>query len=84
MVLSVVVGVMMGAWFLATAYSEFVAAQIAKIAAIDSASGEIANIATMLANYTELFEKLMWVGLGFGLIVLLISPLLRKLMHGVH
>ena len=27
-----VVGVMMGAWFLATAYSEFVAAQLAKLA----------------------------------------------------
>ena len=38
-----VVGVMMGAWFLATAYSEFVAAQLAKLAAIETVDGAVAD-----------------------------------------
>ena len=79
-----VVGVMMGAWFLATAYSEFVAAQISKLAAIDTSGGEVADISVALASYTELFDSLLWVGLGVGAAMLIISPLLRKLMHGIH
>ena len=79
-----VVGVMMGAWFLATAYSEFVAAQISKLAAIDTAHGEVDDIAAALASYTELFDSLFWVGLGVGALVLVISPLLKKMMHGIH
>jgi POT family proton-dependent oligopeptide transporter len=79
-----VVGVMMGAWFLATAYSEFVAAQLAKLATVDTLPGEVAEISVALASYTSLFQDLMWVGLGIGALMLLISPLLRKLMHGVH
>ena len=79
-----VVGVMMGAWFLATAYSEFVAAQISKLAAIETSNGEVTDIAAALARYTELFDSLLWVGLGVGAVVLLISPFLKKMMHGVH
>ncbi|MFO7190453.1 MAG: oligopeptide:H+ symporter [Pseudomonadota bacterium] len=79
-----VVGVMMGAWFLATAYAENLAAQLSKLAAIDTHQGEVADLGTALATYTELFEFLLWVGLGVGVFMLLISPLLRRGMHGIH
>ena len=79
-----VVGVMMGAWFLATAYSEFVAAQIAKVAAVPADPDTLQDIATTLARYTELFSDLLWVGLGAGACVLLLSPLLKKMMHGIR
>jgi len=79
-----VVGVMMGAWFLATAYSEFVAAQLAKLAAIDTVDGTVTNIEVALASYTELFSSLLWVGLGFALLLLLVSPVLKKMAHGIH
>ncbi|HSG60401.1 MAG TPA: peptide MFS transporter [Pseudomonadales bacterium] len=79
-----VVGVMMGAWFLATAYSEMVAAQIAKLASIETVSGAVTDVSQALAAYTELFEKLTYVGVGVGIALIIISPLLRKHMHGVH
>jgi POT family proton-dependent oligopeptide transporter len=79
-----VVGVMMGAWFLATAYSEMVAAQIAKIASIETVSGTVTDVTQALAAYTELFEKLTIVGVGVGLVLILLSPLLKKHMHGVN
>jgi POT family proton-dependent oligopeptide transporter len=78
-----VVGVMMGSWFLATAYSEMVAAQIAKIASIHTVSGAVTDVSAALASYTELFEKLTYVGVGFGLLLVVASPLLKKHMHGV-
>jgi len=79
-----VVGVMMGAWFLATAYSEFVAAQLAKLAAVETEGGVVTDISVALASYTDLFTSLLWVGLGVAAFMLLISPLLKKLMHGIH
>jgi len=79
-----VVGVMMGAWFLATAYAELVAAQISKLAAIKTDAGVVTDIVAALGTYTELFSKLLWIGLGVGLVMLIVSPFLRRGMHGIH
>jgi POT family proton-dependent oligopeptide transporter len=79
-----VVGVSMGTWFLATALSETVATRIGKLAAIDTTAGESADVATALATYSQLFEFLMWFGIGAGVIMIVISPILRRWMHGVH
>ncbi len=79
-----VVGVMMGSWFLATAYAELVAAQISKLAAVKTDAGQVADIAQALGSYNDLFSKLLFIGVGFGIFMLLISPLLRRRMHGVH
>ena len=79
-----VVGVMMGAWFLATAYSEYVAAQLSKLAAVQMDQGQVTDLAAALATYTELFTSLLWIGLAVGGALLLISPLLRRMMRGVH
>lgn len=79
-----IVGLMMGTWFLATAYSEFVAMQLSKIAAIDNAVGETVDTATALASYNELFSFLFAIGCGVGILLILISPFLKKHMHGIH
>ncbi|MEP5568729.1 MAG: MFS transporter, partial [Halioglobus sp.] len=79
-----VVGVMMGAWFLATAYSEFVAAQLSKLAAVETVGGNVQDVGAALENYTSLFNDLLYFGVGFGVLMLLLSPLLRKMMQGVH
>ena len=79
-----VVGVSMGTWFLATALSETVATRLGKLAAIDTTAGETADVATALATYTGLFEFLMWFGIGTGAFMIIISPILRRWMHGVH
>ena len=79
-----VVGVMMGSWFLATAYSEFVAAQLAKLAAIETVDGAVTNIGEALGSYTELFSGLLFTGLGAGLLLLALSPVLKRMMHGIH
>lgn len=79
-----VVGVSMGTWFLATALSETVATRLGKMAAIATDGGEVTDSAGALATYTQLFEFLMYVGIGVGIFVLLVSPLLRRGMHGVH
>ena len=54
------------------------------VAAMATHGGEVTDSASALVTYTELFEFLMYVGLGVGVFVLLVSPLLRRGMHGVH
>nr|PZN66562.1 MAG: MFS transporter [Pseudomonadota bacterium] len=78
-----VVGASMGTWFLATALSETVATRIGKLAAIDTGDENMSPLA-MLATYTSLYEFLMWLGIGSGVLLLLVSPWLRRGMHGVH
>ena len=79
-----VVGVSMGTWFLATALSETVATRIGRLAAIPTDGGATDDIAGALATYTQLFELLMWLGIGVGAFMLIISPILRRWMHGIH
>jgi POT family proton-dependent oligopeptide transporter len=74
---------MMGVWFLATASSEFIASVLANIAAIDTTNGETTNIEVAKASYLGLFEYLFYTGIGFGILLLILSPIIKKLMHGV-
>ncbi|MDX1518030.1 MAG: peptide MFS transporter [Woeseiaceae bacterium] len=79
-----VVGVSMGTWFLATALSETVATRIGRLAALPTDGGETTDIVGALATYTQLFELLMWLGIGVGVFMLVISPILKRWMHGIH
>ena len=78
-----VVGFMMGVWFLATAYSEYVAAQIAKFASVETSGGEITDVSLALDTYTEFFGSLMYVGVVVAVVLFALFPILRKGMHGV-
>ena len=78
-----VVSLMMGTWFLATAFSETLAALFGKLAAIEVPEGETMNIASAAASYEHLFWLLMWICLGCAAVALACSPLLKKMMHGV-
>jgi POT family proton-dependent oligopeptide transporter len=80
--ISRVVGVSMGTWFVATALSETLATRLSKMAAIDTAN--ITDPVLVLATYTRLFEFLMWIGIGFGVFMLLLAPLLKKGVGGIR
>lgn len=78
-----VVGMAMGTWFLATALAETVAMRLGKMAAVDTEHTDLNDIHAVAATYTELFQFLMWVGIGVGVFMILISPILKRGMHGV-
>ncbi len=78
-----VVSLMMGTWFLATAFSEVLAALFGKLASIDMVEGEAINMVEAAAKYEHLFWLLMWIGLACGAIAFLFVLPLKKLMHGV-
>jgi proton-dependent oligopeptide transporter, POT family len=78
-----VVSMMMGTWFLATAFSEALAAQFGKIAALDDAVGTAIDFPSAAAGYAHLFWIMCAIGVGCGVLALLVSPLLRRWMHGI-
>ncbi|MGI8560096.1 MAG: peptide MFS transporter [Luteimonas sp.] len=78
-----VVGLMMGAFWLGTAYSEVLAAQFGKIASLDVVEGEAIDMAVAAGKYGELFQLMLWFGIGSGVVFLLLAPLARRWMHGL-
>lgn len=78
-----IMGFMMGVWFLATASSEFIAGVLANVAAIDVTAGIAPDLSVAKQSYLNLFEYLFYTGVGIGILLLILSPIIKKLMHGV-
>ena len=78
-----VVGLVMGVWFLATSLSEVVAVLLAKIAALNEEELLTLTITEQLGKYNELWGKLIMLGVVFGVILLVISPFLKRGMKGI-
>lgn len=73
-------GVMMGMWFLASAYGQYVAGLIG--AGMAGAS-EGASLAEKLITYTDSFQQLGIYAIISGVVLIAISPIVRKLMGDV-
>jgi len=73
-------GVMMGMWFLASAYGQYVAGILG---AGMSTSNENATLTEKLIAYTDGYQQLAIYALIAGVVMLIISPFVRKLMQEV-
>ena len=74
-------GLMMGMWFLASAYGQYVAGLLG--AGMSMADPEATNV-EKLHSYTDGYLQLGIYALVAGLALLALSPLVRRLMKGVH
>jgi POT family proton-dependent oligopeptide transporter len=79
-----VAGMMMGVWFLSSAFASYAAGMIAGAMAIEDVGNGPPDALASLVTYTTVFEKLAIVAIVLGGALLLASPLLHKKMHGVH
>jgi POT family proton-dependent oligopeptide transporter len=74
-------GMMMGMWFLASAYGQYAAGILgAGMATVN----EKASLTEKMMSYTEGYKQLAVYALIAGVILIIISPLIKKLMHEVH
>jgi len=73
-------GVMMGMWFLASAYGQYAAGILG---AGMVSTNENASAMDNLISYTTGYRQLAIYALIAGVILIAISPLVKKLMHGV-
>lgn len=73
-----VVSLMMGVWFLASAFGEMLAGRFGTLAAIED-NGAVLDVGAALITYGELFTLLMWIGLGSGALMLIGTFLLKRI-----
>jgi len=79
-----VAAVMMSGWLLATSFSEQLAALFSSFASLQIAPGARVDMAQAAEKYGGLFHHMVWLGLASAVLALLLSPLLRRWMHGVR
>ncbi|MDB5736358.1 MAG: transporter, partial [Sphingomonas bacterium] len=79
-----VVGLMVGVWFLSFSIAEYLAGAIAQSASVETVGGQVTNPELSLHTYLSSF----WTGglstIVVGIVLLCLTPVLKRLMHGVR
>lgn len=78
------VGLMMGVWFLSSSFAQYLGGFIAALASTETVGGEVIDPHAALATYVDIFQAIGFMSIGVGVFLFVISPILRKGMHGVN
>jgi POT family proton-dependent oligopeptide transporter len=78
-----VVGLMMGVFFLSSAFAFRLVGLVGELLAVEASSEKMDSIVS-LGIYTSGFEQIAYVTLGGAAFAFLLAPLLKKWMHGIH
>jgi POT family proton-dependent oligopeptide transporter len=76
-----VVGMTMGSWFLYSGLSNFLAGVIARTTGAETLGGQVTDIAAAKAGYIAVYTNVAYVAMGIAVVMLLISPIIKKWMH---
>ena len=77
-----VVGMTMGAWFLYSGLSNYLAGVIARTTGAETIGGQVTNMAAAKAGYIQVYSQVGYMALAMALVMLLLSPLVVKMMRG--
>ena len=78
------VGLIMGAWFLASGAGNFVAAQIAKLTSSEEKLAGLSDEAALAETQRivlDVYSTIGWGAVGVGVVLILVSPLIKRMMH---
>ncbi|HET9511416.1 MAG TPA: peptide MFS transporter [Sphingomonas sp.] len=79
-----IVGLMMGLWFLSISVAQYVAGVVAQVASVETVGGQVTNLKVSLDTYNGVFWTIGLAATAIGLLLIALSPLIRKWMHGVQ
>lgn len=79
-----VVGLMMGLWFLSISCAQYVAGVVAQFASVETVGGQVTNLKVSLETYAAVFQTIGLASIGIAVVLLIVSPLIKKWMHGVQ
>jgi POT family proton-dependent oligopeptide transporter len=74
-------GMVMGAWFISIATGNFLAGKVSSLAA--AAADKAPDALGKVNAYGDVFQYMVWMGVGLGLVVIVTSKLINRGMHGV-
>jgi POT family proton-dependent oligopeptide transporter len=76
------VGMAMGAWFLFSGLGNYLSGVIAETTGAETIGGQLIDVAAAKATYAEVYTEVGYISMAVALAMLVISPLIRKMMHG--
>jgi len=79
-----IVGMMMGVWFLSISVAQYVAGVVAQVASVETVGGQVTNLKVSLDTYSQVFWTIGLAAAAIGVVLLLLSPLIKRWMHGVQ
>ncbi len=79
-----IVGLMMGVWFLSISCAQYVAGVVAQVASVETVGGQVTNLEVSMNTYTSVFWTIGLIAAGIGVYLLLLSPIIKRWMHGVQ
>lgn len=77
-----VVGMAMGSWFLYSGLSNYLAGVIASSTGAETLGGQLTNVAAAKETYAMVYTNIAYVSMGLAVVMLLISPIIKKAMKG--
>ena len=75
------VGMTMGAWFLYSGLSNYLAGVIASTTGAETIGGQLADVASAKATYVEVYTQVGYIAMGIAIVMLVISPVIKRMMH---
>jgi len=84
------VGLIMGAWFLASGFGNFVASEIAKLTSSDKLeaqikaleeAGKAVPVELLRGPAMDVYSTIGWAAIGVGVLMVVVSPLIKRMMH---
>jgi POT family proton-dependent oligopeptide transporter len=78
------ISTLMAVWFLASSAAQYLAGLVAKLTAADTVAGQVLDPGKALATYTTTFWDIGLAGIIAGALMLVASPWLKRLAHGVN
>jgi POT family proton-dependent oligopeptide transporter len=76
------VGMTMGAWFLYSGLANYLSGVIAATTGAETIGGQLADTAAAKAVYVDVYSQVGYIAMGVAVAMLLISPVIKKMMHG--
>jgi POT family proton-dependent oligopeptide transporter len=77
------VGMMFGVWLMASAVAQYVGGMVAQFASTETVGGKVLNAQVSLDTYMGVFQTIGIAGIIAGVVAIILSPLLKKGMHGI-
>ena len=78
-----VISTVMATWFLSTSWAQWIGGRVAQMTAAETVAGQVLDPAKALTTYVHVFGMIGLWGAGAGVVMLALSPWLKRWMH-VH
>ena len=78
------ISTLMAVWFLARSAAQYLAGLVAKLTSAETVAGQVLDPGKALATYVTTFRDIGIAGFVVGVLLLVASPWLKRLAHGVN